>query len=174
MDTTLTLFTDKLEIYLNQDPELQRRLQGYKTFSGLPDGHYTRARREGDSATVRAVRCYPFGGKSLLKDCEIVGMHIKDTDSSTRFTISLTNDKFIIKDGDWVSPHLTLELSKELFQKAVLGRHRWLWLIGMDDVNVTYSTGLPHSDWVTIFEILVVMQELIEFDPELLEKIEQY
>ena len=174
MDNLLVDFNIKLESYLNADQELQRRLKGFKTFSGIPDGHYKRARQEGDQAIVRSVRCYAFGGESLLKDCEIIGIHIRNSDEETKFVISLHRGKFSVKSANWVNPHLTLELSKELFKKAVLGRYRWLWLIGMDEVKVQYSTELPHSDWITIFEILVVMQELVEFDPELLEKIESY
>lgn len=174
MDNLLVDFNIKLESYLNSDQELQRRLKGFKTFSGIPDGHYKRARQEGDQAIVRAVRCYPFGGKSLLKDCEIIGIHIKNGDEAAKLVVSLHRGKFSVKNANWANPHLTLELSKELFKKAVLGRYRWLWLIGIDEVKIQYSTRLPHSDWITIFEILVAMQELVEFDPKLLEKIESY
>ena len=82
--------------------------------------------------------------------------------------------KFSIAQGPWKSPHLTISLSKELFKKTVLGRYRWLWTMGMDGVEITYSEGLPHSDWVTILEVLVAMQELVEFDKALWQWIENY
>jgi hypothetical protein len=174
MDSLLSVFLKKYEAYLNADQELQRRLKGFKTFAGLPDGHYTRARLQGDRAQARAIRCYPFGGSSLLADCDVIGVTVKDESAETGFVVSLNNTTFSVKAGTAENPHLGLVLSKELFTRTILGRYRWMWVIGMDEVTVTYSTGLPHSDWVTILEILVAMQELIEFDPDLLEKIEQY
>jgi hypothetical protein len=65
-------------------------------------------------------------------------------------------------------------LSKQLFKDAILGRYRWVWLFGMDEVELTYSDGLPHSDWVTILEICVTMQELVEFDKELWQAVQNY
>ena len=168
----LELFTKKLETYLNTDEELTRRLEGFKHFSGVPDRHYKRARAQGISAVARAVKCYPFGGKSLLGDCELVGICIDDLAENNRFTISLKDRKFAIENGDPKEPHLNITLSKELFKKTVLGRYRWLWTIGMEEVQISHSEGLPHSDWVTILEVLVAMQELVEFDKELWQAIE--
>jgi hypothetical protein len=165
-------FCKKYETYLNADAELQRRLAGFKHFSGVPNGHYKRARAQGISAVARAVKCYPFGGKSLLGDCELVGIRIDDLKENSSFAISLCDRKFEIKNADWKSPHLTIALSKELFKKTVLGRYRWLWTIGMEEVKISHSEGLPHSDWVTILEVLVAMQELVEFDKELWQTIE--
>jgi hypothetical protein len=172
MNLALTEFTQKLETYLNNDEELRRRLNGFKTFSGIPDGHYLRARQEGASACVRAVRCYPFGGTSLLVSSALIGLGIHDDSETVRFAVSLSEGKFSVKNDSWTDPHLTVELSKELFKKTILGRHRWVWVLGMDDVTITFSPQLPHSDWVTILEILVAMQELVEFDPELMCAIE--
>lgn len=172
MDSLLTQFIKKYESYLNGDAELKRRLEGFKNFSGVPDGHYTRARRQGDSAMVRAVRCYPFGGKSLIGDCDVVSITLKDDQEETGIVVSVNGTAFSVTSGTAEAPRLGLVLSKELFQRTVLGRYRWMWVIGMAEVGVTYAEGLPHSDWVTILEILVAMQELIEFDPELLEKVE--
>jgi hypothetical protein len=165
-------FCKKYQAYLNADGELERRLAGFKHFSGVPDGHYKRARAQGISAVARAVKCYPFGGKSLLEDCELVGIQIDGLEENNTFAVSLRDRKFEIKNADWKSPHLTITLSKELFKKTVLGRYRWLWTIGMEEVTISHSEGLPHSDWVTILEVLVVMQELVEFDKELWQTIE--
>jgi hypothetical protein len=172
MNPALTEFTHKLETYLNRDEELRRRLNGFKTFSGIPDGHHLRARQEGVSACVRAVRCYPFGGTSLLASGAVIGLSIHDDREAARFVISLSEGKFSVKNDNWTNPHLTMELSKELFKKTILGRHRWVWVLGMDEVTITFSRHLPHSDWITILEILVSMQELVEFDPELMTAIE--
>jgi hypothetical protein len=172
MNLVLTEFIQKLETFLNNDEELRRRLSGFKTFSGIPDGHYLRARQEGDSACVRAVRCYPFGGTSLLAGGAVIGLGIHDDRETARFVISLNDGNFSVKNDNWTNPHLTVELSKELFKKTILGRHRWVWVLGMDEVTITFSRQLPHSDWVTILEILVAMQELVEFDPELMCAIE--
>lgn len=167
-------FNKKLESYLNSDAELQRRLKGFKTFSGIPDGHYRRARAEGEKTIARAVRCYPFGGKSSLDGHEIISIRIVDNGNESGFVISLRDKNFSVSSKDETNPFLSLELSKDTFKKALLGRYRWIWIIGMDEVNVKYSDELPHSDWVTIFEILVAMQEIAEFDIEMREKIEKW
>jgi len=168
----LAEFNQRLEAYLNSDQELQRRLEGFKTFCGTPDGHYHRAREGGVKTIARAVKCYPFGGESLLKDCEVIALRIVDGAASADCVITLKDSLFSVDSASKAAPHLTLELSKALFSRTLLGRHRWLWVMGMDEVKVNYSTELPHSDWVTILEILVAMQELAEFDPEMWKMIE--
>ena len=173
MDQFLVDFYRRLESYLNADEELARRLKGFKTFAGLPDGHYERARREGPKALVRAVRCYPFGGTSLLNECTFVTIQIQDTDYSARFSVALADHTFSVKTGDEGTSHLSITLSKALFKKVLLGRYRWIWLFGMDEVKVEYTNNLPHSDWITILEVLVAMQELVEFYPDFLKAVEQ-
>jgi len=165
-------FIKKYEDYLNADPELGHRLKGFKNFSGVPDGHYSRARQQGQSAQVRAVRCYPFGGSSQLNDSDLIGITVKDGSSEVPFVVSLNNFKFSVKPGAADNPKLDLELTKDLFIRTLLGRYRWMWVIGMEEVKVSWASGLPHSDWVTILEMLVVMQELVEFDPDLLERVD--
>ena len=167
----LAEYQRRLEERLNADPELGRRLQGFKTFAGKPDGHHRRARAQGDAAIATAVRCYPFGGTSALDGHELVGFHIRDGGERARFVISLSGGKFTVRPGDWSQPLLALSLPKDLFKRTVLGRYRWLWVIGMDEVQVAHANELPHSDWVTIFEVLVVMQEIVEFDTDLLDMV---
>jgi hypothetical protein len=140
----------------------------------VPNGHYERARAEGDSALARAVRCYPFGGESEIKNCDVVGIRIADGDREFQFVIRLDGQTFSVNTGSFDNPLLSLALSKKLFKEAILGRYRWVWLFGMDEVKLTYSDELPHSDWVTILEICVTMQELVEFDKELWKDVENY
>jgi hypothetical protein len=166
-------FIKKYEDYLNADPELGRRLKGFKNFSGMPDGHYDRARQEGKSAQVRAIRCYPFGGSSQLDDCNVIGITVKEGGTEIFMVISLSNSVFSVKAKAAENPKLNLVMTKELFTRTILGRYRWMWVIGMDEVEVSWSSELPHSDWVTILELLVTMQELVEFDPDLLDMIEK-
>jgi len=173
MDSLLADFCERLENYLNRDEELARRLKGFKTFAGIPDGHYARARREGVKALVRAVRCYPFGGKGLIKECDLIGIYLENADYSAQFSISRTQRGFSVTTGTMGTPYLSIKLSRELFKKALLGRYRWIWLLGMNEVVVHYTDGLPHSDWITILEILVAMQELAEFNPDVLKALEQ-
>ncbi|MFC1669473.1 SCP2 sterol-binding domain-containing protein [Spirochaetota bacterium] len=167
-------FNKKLQVFLNNDPELQRRLEGFKHFSGVPNGHYKRARELGVRAVDRAVRCYPFGGKSLLDKSELVSITINDGKGVNTVLISLKDKKFSVAGKDGKKPHLTLELSTEKFKKAILGRYRWIFLFGMKDVKLEHSQGLPHSDWVTILEVLVAMQELVEFDPDMWKTVESF
>lgn len=167
-------FGKALEQYLNNDIELKRRLKGFKAFSGAPDGHYHRARQEGISAVARAVRCYPFGGQSQLGDGELIGIKILDNETADHLVVNLSERAFSVSITPFSKPVLALTLPKELFIKTILGRHRWLWTMGMDKVQLSHADDLPHSDWVTILEILVTMQELIEFHPELWQKVETY
>ena len=106
----LAEYQRRLEERLNADPELGRRLQGFKTFAGKPDGHHRRARAQGDAAIATAVRCYPFGGTSALDGHELVGFHIKDGGDSARFVISCSGGKFTVRPGDWSQPLLALSL----------------------------------------------------------------
>jgi hypothetical protein len=172
MDLFLVDFYRRLESYLNADGELARRLRGFKTFAGLPDGHYKRARRAGPKALARAVRCYPFGGTSLLNGADLVGIQLQDTDYRAEFSIALANHTFSVKSVDEVTPYVHITLSRALFKKVLLGRYRWIWLLGMDAVKVKYVHNLPHSDWITILEVLVAMQELVEFYPDFLKAVE--
>jgi len=163
----LSRFPAKLEQYLSSDQELGRRLQGFKTFSGKPDGHHRRARQQGEPAIARAVRCYPFGGTTELDGAEVIAIHLNDRETDNHITIALRDRSFKVTQTPARTPLLSLDLSTELFKKALLGRYRWLWLMGMDEVGLTYSRDLPHSDWITILEILVAMQEMAELDPEM-------
>ncbi|MCU0663120.1 MAG: hypothetical protein MUC50_12435 [Myxococcota bacterium] len=167
-------YTEKLERYLNNDAELHRRLSGFKTFSGIPDGHYKRARQAGAPAIARAVRCYPFGGKSQLDGRDLLAFHLKDYPAGPEFRIALADGVFRVSPGKATEPCLRLALPKELFKRALLGRYRWLWLFSQDEVELRYAEDLPHSDWVTVLEVLVAMQELLEFDPDLLRKTEGF
>ncbi len=167
----LKQFNQKLEIFLNSDQELHRRLEGFKTFAGQPDGHYRRAREEGNIA--RAVKCYPFGGPSLLLNGAVVTIEVTDGQGAARCAISLKDDDFSVSEAGGGSPYLNIELSQALFKDAVLGRYRWIWLMSMDEVKISYIDELPHSDWVTILEILVTLQELAEFDPDVWNSIEE-
>lgn len=161
----------RLTRYLNDDGELRRRLEGFDTFAGIPDGHYRRAREAGGPATARAVRCYPFGGQSLLDGRDLVRFRLSGAAGNAGFAISLANGTFAVNQGNAARPCLDLELPLSMFHRALLGRYRWLWLIGLDEVKVQHCDDLPHSDWVTIFEVLVAMQELVECDSELFSRL---
>jgi hypothetical protein len=102
----------------------------------------------------------------------MVGVSVEGESTQDQFAISLENKHFSVKGGPWGQPHLTIELKDHLFWKTILGRYRWLWVFGMEGVTVGHANHLPHSDWVTLLEILVAMQEIVEFDPELWKQIE--
>jgi hypothetical protein len=162
-------FEQKLERYLNDDGELGRRLEGFKTFSGTPDGHYSRARKEGAAAVARAVRCYPFGGESRLSGA-LISIRVSDR-SDADLHIRLDDGAFSVRRSGGDQACLRLKLPSSLLARTILGRHRWLWTLGMDEVEVGYREDLPHSDWVTLLEVLVAMQELAELDAEVLERV---
>lgn len=165
-------FIEWYQDYLNRDPELGRRLKGFKNFSGMPDGHYQRAREQGASAQVRAMRCYPFGGSSLLAG-PLISITLVEQGVEPVFTVFLENGEFSVRPGPAEAPKLGLTLPRDLFDRILLGRYRWMWVIGMDEVDISWVPGLPHSDWITLLEILVVMQEMIEFEPDLLAMLEK-
>ena len=159
-------FNSLIESYLNSDPELERRLDGFYTFSGTPDGHYRRAREEASSAVARAVRCYPFGGKSLLEGRDLIEIRVRGAsdDGYKGICLALERGRFKLMDRAGESPCLRLEIPAETLRLALLGRYRWLWLFSLDEVTVHAVDDLPHSDWITLLEILVAMQELVERD----------
>ena len=168
----LTAYAHGLEEFLNADAELQRRLAGFKTFCGPPDGHHRRAREQGASAAARAVRCYPFGGASALDGHELIAIQVDDN-PGLDLVVRLQDSRFSVRCGDRASePLLRLTVTRELLKKTILGRYRWLWLMGMDEVRVSHSGELPHSDWVTILEVLVAMQELVELSGEYWRQVE--
>ncbi len=170
----LSEYLEKYENVLNTDQELYRRFKGFKTFSGLPDGHYLRARKQGIDCVARAVRCYPFGGISQLNKRELIGLYIPDNKDNDSIVISRSENKFFVRLTHCEAPYLTITIPKEIFKKTVMGRHRWIWTLSMNEVSVATSETLPHSDWITLFEILVIMQEMVEFDIDLLHKMENW
>jgi hypothetical protein len=57
-------------------------------------------------------------------------------------------------------------------KETLLSKQRWVWAIADPSAKITYMEGIPHSDWVTIFEVLVCFQELSDFHPELKKVVE--
>ena len=170
----LTDFAPRLQRYLNQDEELARRLKGFRTFAGAVDDHYQRAREQGMSAAARAVRCYPFGGESQLKDNDWIRIRCTDGPQSETLVISWVEKQFRVSFDEGKKPYLSVVLPKQLLIETLLGKHRWVWLFALDEVEVQHADNLPHSDWVTLLEVLVTLQEVVEFDSGLWKKVEQH
>jgi len=159
---SLDVFMEKWIDFLNKDEELKRRLKGFKGFCGKPGPRAERAKMLGWPRDM-GVACYPHPGKSMLDGRDLVELSIE----ANTYTIRLENGKFDLRKGKSENPCLRVKMPLPLFRDTLLSRHRWLWALADDQVKVECDNSLPHSDWITIFEVLVCAQELLEMDIEM-------
>jgi len=162
----------KYQAFLNDDPELKRRLTPYSTFCGGPTpypsaGPYPPPNVAMDPTGWTKAKGYP---KSILLGKDLITFKIK---GSFTFTISLDrNGMFHVEPRNGMDPVLSVEMSPELFKDMVLGKERVVYSLANPQNSVSYKDGIAFSDWITIFEVISVLQELIESDPELWQLIE--
>lgn len=153
-------FMNKWVDFLNKDEELKRRIKGFKGFCGKPGLRAERAKllkwpREMGTA------CYPHPGRSMLDGRNLIELNIPEIGV---YTIRLKDGKFSVEKGKAENPCLRIEIPLFLLKDTFLSKHRWLWVLADDQVKVKCDKELPHSDWITIFEVLVCAQELLEMD----------
>lgn len=154
--------------FMNDDQELKRRLNGFKKFSGVPGFRAERARVLGWPRAM-GTGPYPHGGQSHLDGKEIVELSVPGI---FNYTIVLKNKKFSFNEKKAKDPVLGIEMPLQLMKETLLSKQRWVWAIADPSAKITYMEGIPHSDWVTIFEVLVCFQELSDFHPELKKVVE--
>jgi hypothetical protein len=146
---------------LNDDRELDRRLKGFKTFAGGPTpfpgpGPYPRPTIAYDPSGWSNAKGY---SSTLLHGTDIVEISVPE---EFICTIRVDKGQFLREERKANDPCISLELPKDLLKAFLLTKHQLLWTITDDRAKIKYKEGIGLSDWITIFEILVVAQETIE------------
>ncbi|MEM4576069.1 MAG: hypothetical protein QW701_01255 [Candidatus Nezhaarchaeales archaeon] len=166
-------FMERYKALLNDDPELKRRLTPYSTFCGGPlpypgPGPYPPPNIALDPSGWSKARGYP---KTILLGKELVTFKIKGV---VTFTVRLAeNGVFDVEVREGRDPILSVEMTPELFKKMVLGKERVIYALAHPDNVVSFKDGIAFSDWITIFEVIGILQELVESDPEMWRFIEE-
>ncbi|MEM1891486.1 MAG: hypothetical protein QW105_01125 [Nitrososphaerota archaeon] len=166
-------FIERYKALLNNDPELKRRLTPYSTFCGGPlpypgPGPYTPPNIALDPSGWSKARGYP---KTILLGKELVTLKIKGV---AALTVKLTEDGvFDVEAREGHAPILSVEMPPELFKRMVLGKERVIYALAHPDNIVSFKDGIAFSDWITIFEVIGMLQELVESDPEMWRLIEE-
>ncbi|MEM0054268.1 MAG: hypothetical protein QXL89_08805 [Nitrososphaeria archaeon] len=169
----LSQLIKKYQDFLNSDPELKRRLVPYSTFCGGPTpypgaGPYPPPNLAIDPSGWTKAHGY---SKTILLGKELITFKIKDF---LTFTVSLDeNGIFNIAPKIGVDPILSVEMPLNLFKDMVLGKERVIYALANPQNSVSYKKGIAFSDWITIFEVISALQELIESDPALWQLIEE-
>ncbi|MEM4203937.1 MAG: hypothetical protein QXS54_07700 [Candidatus Methanomethylicaceae archaeon] len=169
---TLSQLIRKYQEFLNNDPELKRRLTPYSTFCGGPApypgaGPYPPPNLAMDPTGWTKANGYP---KTILLGKELITFKIRN---SFAFTISLNkNGTFSIEPRTGIDPILSVEMPSQLFKDMALGKERVVYSLADPQNSVSYKEGIAFSDWITIFEVISALQELVESDPELWQLIE--
>jgi hypothetical protein len=52
-------------------------------------------------------------------------------------------------------------------------RYRVVWALADDRTKLSWMEGIGHSDWITILEVLVVAQEVVDRYPEMWDLLER-
>lgn len=171
-EKSINKFYEAYEKFLNEDPELKRRLRPYPTFCGGPTpypgpGPYPPPNIAMDPTGWSKAKGYPT---TILKGRELVEFIVPN---AFRFTVSLREDgTFYVAERPATKPCLRVEMPLDLFKDMVLGRERVIYALADERNKVEYEDGIGLSDWITIFEVIGAMQELVESDPEMWRLIE--
>jgi hypothetical protein len=176
-------FVNLWTTYLNNDGEIKRRVSNDKTirddlternFAGTPSGHYEHARaleKKHDRVWPRSMGLlhYPHGGKSMLDGKDLIELSVP---SQFTYTISLKDGMFRIRNGKGDHPCLSAEMPLSVLKELLLTRHRVVYALADPRNKITCTSQIPHGDWITIFEILVTGQEVVDMDPKMCEIVE--
>lgn len=169
----LSELIEKYQDFLNNDPELKRRIVPFNTFCGGPTpypgaGPYPPPNVAMDPTGWTKARGYP---KTVLLGKELITFKVK---GSFTFTISINEDgMFSIEPRNGIDPILSVEMPSCLFKDMVLGKERVVYSLANPQNSVSYKEGIAFSDWITVFEVISALQELVESDPELWRSIEE-
>lgn len=120
--------------YLNNDPELKKRMSPKGSTPGLE-------------------------GKDVI-NLELEGL-------AKPMAVSLKNGQFSLEDKKAKDPVSTVKMPLDSFLKLAHPDARVVWSLMADDAQFSVAPGTPWPEIVTIFEILVCLQELVDKQPEL-------
>lgn len=148
---------------LNGDGELKRRLKPYRTFMGGPlpyigPGPYPRPIPTHDPTGWTKAKGYP---KPALEGKELIELSVPKLFT---YTFELKEGKFIIKEGSATGrPILRVRMPLDVFKEMILTKQRVIWALAdpRNDLECIWPE-IGWSDWITVLEILVIGQELVE------------
>lgn len=160
---TLEVFMKAWVEGLNTDEEIRSRLLPFKSFAGGPcpvpgPGPYPQPTFAYDPDGWHSAKGYPA---PLLNDRDLIELQIS---GGSTYTLELKASTFILRDGKSKDPCISISMDLTSFKSLVTGKHRILWVLSDPSVELKCATGIAHSDWITILEILAKAQELPEED----------
>ncbi|MEM2454937.1 MAG: hypothetical protein QXL85_07250 [Candidatus Bathyarchaeia archaeon] len=158
---------------LNKDMELKRRLKPFKTFMGGPlpyigPGPYPPPIPTHDPTGWTRAKGY---AKPNLDNKELIELKV---DKLFVYTFELKEGKFIVRAGSANGrPVLRVKMPKDVFKDMILTKQRVIWALAdpRNEIECLWPE-IGWSDWITVLEILVVGQELVERDPAMWDLIE--
>lgn len=165
-------FLYRYQEFLNEDPELKRRLEPFPSFRGGPTpypgpGPYPPPNVAMDPTGWSKAKGYPV---TRLKGRDLVEINVE---GKFRFTVGLRTDgTFYVEERSGVNPCLKVSMPLSVFKDMVLGKERVIYALADERNVIEYDNSLGLSDWITIFEVIGIMQELVESDREMWEIIE--
>lgn len=166
-------FFERWSELLNKDEELGRRLKPWRTFLGGPTpyigpGPYPRPIPTHDPTGWTKAKGYP---KSVLEGKEAIELIVPNL---CQYTFAIKDGKYIVREGKASGrPILRVEMPLDTFKDVILTKQRVVW--GLADPRNKIECMWPeiaYSDWITVLEMLVVGQEVVERDPTMWDFIE--
>jgi hypothetical protein len=173
LDNSLKEFLKVWEDLLNKDEELKYRIKPFRTFMGGPlpyigPGPYPRPIPTHDPTGWTKAKGY---SKPALDGKELIELNVSKLFTCT---IELKNGKFTIREGQASTrPILRVQMPPQVFKDMILTKQRVIWALADPRNNVECMwPEIGWSDWVTVLEILVIGQELVERNPAMWDAIE--
>jgi len=105
------------------------------------------------------------GASPTLEGKDVITLDLEDLPKP--LVISLKNGKFSIKEKEAKEPVSTIKMPLSSFLKLAHPNARVVWSLISDETQFSVGGGVTWPEIVTIFEILVAIQELVDKQPEL-------
>jgi hypothetical protein len=157
-------FMKRWEKYLQDDLALQKRLK--KPF--YYQEYYENPPALNGVATKDPVRLPP----EELEGRELIEISIPD--ALATYCVKLKKGKLRIRKGKAKKPILSLEIPLDLFKKMLLTEERVAWTVLDERCKLNFDTqSWTYYEGLTIMEILVCAQELVDKDSEIAELVRQ-
>lgn len=157
-------FTKRWEKYIQEDPALQKRLKKpfyYREFHENPPAFNGVATKD----PVRLPR-------EELEGRELIEMSIPEV--SATYSVELKEGKLRIREGKAKKAILSLEIPLDLFKKMMLTEERVAWIALDERCRLNFDTpSWTYYEGLTIMEILICAQELVDKDSEIAELVRQ-
>jgi hypothetical protein len=145
------------EKYISTDRSLQKRLKRpyhYQEFYEDPPAYH-------GTATKNLARLPP----EQLEGRELIEISIPEV--AITCVVELVEGKLRIREGRAKNAILSLEIPLDLFKRMLLTEERVTWAILDERCKLAFdSSSWTYYDGITILEILVCAQELMERDPK--------